>query len=167
MSTSGNGSVDLSSVAGAANTGDTQGFTGDLGNVDPSSGYNSLGAGLMGAGAGTLPNGYTNANSNYNPDPSQVGVGTLNGNTQFQMPTDSAGQLNAQALSKALAAGGKVAGSGGGPTGQQRTAGAGGHISLHPVTFGGPIQNFAGSAGGSQLGQGLLQLLSKYRPGQP
>lgn len=137
--------------------------TGTLGNVDPNAGLNSLNAGLTGPGAGTMPNGFSGSGSNYVPDNSGVSAGALNGNTSFSMPSNSTGQLNSQALSTALAQGAKVAS----PTsnGNASRPAQSGHVSMHQVQFATPIQNFAGSAGGSQVGNSLLQLLAKYRPG--
>lgn len=164
MSTQGNGSTPS---AADFNTDPT------LGSVDPNSGLNSLNAGLSGPGAGTMPNGYidpSGTSSNYTPAGSTSGVsaGALNGNTQFGMPGSSLAQL-AQAstngqlsnVQNAMGMGAKLA------TGDSsKKLGTGsGRVSERATLFGSPIQNFAGSAGGSQVGNSLLQLLAKYHPG--
>ena len=155
--------MDLSSLGSDGGLGDNSyNFSTGLGSVDSSGGLNSLNAGLMGAGAGTMPNGYVASGSNYVPDGSDISAGALNGDNSFSMPANSTGQLNAQTLGNGLAAGSKLAG-GSGSQQQQRVAP--GHIAMHQVQFSSPIQNFAGSNGSSKMGEGILQLLSKYRPG--
>jgi hypothetical protein len=154
-----------SGVSSLGDTGNSYGFTSDLGNIDPNSGFNSLGAGLTGAGAGTIPNGYIDGASNYTPDGTTNGIsaGSLNGNTSFTMPSNSTGMLNAQNLSSALGMGSKLAG--GQQSGTVRPQGGSGRVAMHQVQFANPIANFAGSAGGSQMGNSLLALLAKYHPG--
>jgi hypothetical protein len=149
-------------------------FSTGLGNPDANTGLDSLNAGLTGPNAGTLPNGFLNgAGGNYTPSPSLSGIssGSLNGNVSFGMPGSSVDQLNSQALNAnnvanaqgALAAGAKVANTAG--NSNQRLPTGSGKITMKPVQFSAPIADFAGSAGGSQVGSSLLQLLSKYRPG--
>lgn len=135
-------------------------FSTGLGNIDPNSGLNSLNAGLMGPGAGTMPNGFTDSSSNYIPSDSGVSAGALNGNTMFTMPTSSM----PQALSQALGMGSKLAGGQPSPNSGPKATGSG-KVSMHQVVFANPIQNFAGSVGGSQSGNSLLQMLAKYHPG--
>lgn len=162
MSSMGDGSMpDLSSLA---DTGNSYDFSSGLGNIDPNSGMNSLNAGLTGAGAGTMPNGFFNGASNFTPDGTTSGIsaGALNGDTSFSMPSNSMGQLNAQGLSNALASGSKIANQG---TGTVKPQGGSGRVAMHQVTFANPIADFAGSTGGSQMGQSLLQMLAKYHPG--
>jgi hypothetical protein len=166
MSTQGNGSPSAADFSTASS----------LGNVDPNSGLNSLNSGLMGPGAGTVPNGYITGNgtgtgSNYTtPDAvSGVSTGALNGNTSFGMPGSSLAQL-AQAstngqlsnVANAMGMGAKIANAAD-SNGKMQTGS--GRVSERRVSFGSPIQNFAGSAGGSQVGNSLLQLLAKYHPG--
>lgn len=135
-------------------------FSTGLGSIDPNSGLNSLNAGLMGPGAGTMPNGFLAGSSNFVPDGSGVSAGALNGDTSFTMPTSSM----AQNLSSALGMGSKLAGAQGSQNGGARPTGSG-KVQMHQVVFANPIQNFAGSQGGSQAGNSLLQLLAKYHPG--
>lgn len=170
MSTLGNGgdysalSNIGSGTSALANTGNSAGFTSNLGNIDPNAGLNSLNAGLTGAGAGTLPNGFVNGAGNFTPGGTTNGVssGSLNGDTSFTMPSNSTGQLNAQNLSTALASGSKIANQSS-PT--VKPQGGSGRVAMHQVTFGSPVADFAGSAGGSQMGNSLLALLAKYHPG--
>lgn len=141
-------------------------FSTGLGNVDPNAGLNSLNAGLMGPGAGTVPNGFVPSSSNYLPDSSGISAGALNGDTSFSMPGNSMGQLLSQAqvgkLGQAMGMGGRLAqpqDDGG------RLQTGSGKVRLPQVTFANPITNFAGSVGGSQAGNSLIEMLSKYHPG--
>lgn len=153
-------------------------FSTGLGNPDANTGLDNLNAGLTGANAGTLPNGYLNgAGGNYTPDPSLSGIsaGAQNGNVSFGMPGSSMAQLAAQSLNGSstpntqnqnnalMALGNKIEGSAT-KAAPQRSGGSG-KVSMKPVQFSAPVTDFAGSTGGSQAGNSLLQLLSKYTPG--
>jgi hypothetical protein len=129
--------------------------------TDPS---NSLGADLMGPNAGTLPNGYTDSISGI--DLTGPSSGSMNGNYSFSMPGSSMSQLQSQslnpsALSSALAAGSKI----NQPQSSPRSPGGPGRVAMHQVVFDNPMQNFAGSVGGTAAGNSLIELLSKYHPG--
>lgn len=150
MSTSDNGSYNFSSGL-SPNTTDDLNTSGT--------------AGLVGANAGTLPNGYQ---GNYTPPSSLSGVsaGAQNGNYSFGMPGSSMSQLQSQslnptALSNALAAGAKIQQPQQGP----RPPAGPGRVAMHQAVFSNPIQNFAGSIGGTDSGNSLIALLSKYHPG--
>lgn len=141
-------------------------FSTGLGNVDPNAGLNSLNVGLTGPGAGTMPNGFVSSSSNYLPDGSGVSAGALNGNTSFSMPSNSMDQLMSQAqvgkLGQAMGMGSRLAqpqDDGG------RLQTGSGKVRLPQVTFANPITSFAGSVGGSQAGDSLIAMLSKYHPG--
>ena len=147
-------------------------FSTGLGPIDPNQGLNSLGGPLMGANAGTIPNGFATAggaSSNYVPQGQGTGggsgmsAGALNGNTQFTMPNNSIPQLNAQKLGAGMAAGAKLANP---PSGGQTMPRTGnGSVRMSAQNFNAPLVDFAGSTPGTQAGSSLLQLLAKYRPG--
>lgn len=164
MSSFGGGDVSsLGDLSGSLGS-NSYDFSSGLGSIDSGTGLNDLNAGLMGAGAGTTPNGFLAGASNYVPNDSGISSGALNGDTSFSMPANSMGQLNAQSLGSALGMGSKLAGAQ--PTANSgRQATGSGKVSMHQVQFANPIQNFAGSLGGSQAGNALLQLLAKYHPG--
>lgn len=144
--------------------------------ADSTSGLNSLSGPLMGANAGTLPNGLATAggaSSNFLPQGAGTGggsglsAGSLNGNTSFGMPNSSLAQLNSQSLNKAggaamLGAGTKLATA---PSSSAPSAGRAANVTAPATSFSAPMTNFAGSAAGSPQGQNLLSMLSKYRPG--
>lgn len=142
-------------------------FSTGLGNIDPNAGLNSLNAGLVGPGAGTMPNGFVPSSSNYLPDSSGVSAGALNGNTSFSMPGNSMGQLLSQSqvgkLSQAMGMGGRLIQPQDDDGGRLQTGS--GKVRLPQVTFANPITSFAGSVGGSQAGNSLIEMLSKYHPG--
>lgn len=141
-------------------TDNSYGFSSGLGNIDPNSGLNSLGAGLMGPNAGTIPNGFLPGASNFVPSDSGISAGALNGNTSFSMPNNSLAQLAGQA-SKLAGAGSQLAM----PKGTEQQRGGSGRVQLPVVNFSNPTVDFAGSQGGSQAGNSLLQLLARYHPG--
>lgn len=133
-----------------------------MGSPDANSGLDSLNAGLMGPNAGTLPNGFNGTSAgNYTPGSALSGIsdGSLNGNLSFTMPTDSSSTLNTNKLQTALGGLSNIPQSG---EKQQSTPTGSGRVSTKQVNFSSPIADFAGANGGSQ---GLIQLLSKYRPG--
>lgn len=145
-------------------------FSTGMGPIAPNSGLNSLGGPLMGANAGTLPNGFATAggaSSNFVTPQGQgmgggsgLSPGALNGDISFSMPGNSMGQLTSQSL----AAGAKMPNS---PSSGQRPSPTGsGRVSMRQANFSAPITDFAGSNSGSQAGNSLLQLLAKYHPGQ-
>lgn len=142
-------------------------FSTGLGSIDPNSGLNSLNAGLMGPGAGTVPNGYIDGAGNYAPssDLSGISSGALNGDLSFSMPTSSSGSSASSLsnLAQNALGGSKINQPSSGST--NRGAGGGGRVSMHQVTFANPIQDFADSASGTAAGNNLIQLLAKFHPG--
>lgn len=161
-----------SGISSLGDTGNSYGFTTGLGNVDSGAGFDTLNGGLMGAGAGTVPNGFIDGSSNYTPGDTTSGIslGALNGDTTsggitsgFSMPGGMGTGSMAQMASQALGLGSKLAQ----PSSSQARAvgGGGGKIRIPQVSFTNPIVDFAGSNGGSQAGNSLLTLLAKYHPG--
>jgi hypothetical protein len=175
---SGNSNIPSGAVAGAIpNVGsNSAGFTTGMGPIDPNQGLNSLGGPLMGANAGTLPNGFIagngapGASSNYVTPQGQgtgggsgMSSGALNGNSSFTMPNNSMPQLNAQKLGAGMAAGAKLANAP--ASGNAPPSGRGGTVHMSAQNFSAPMVDFAGSTSGSQAGNSLISLLSKYKPG--
>lgn len=167
---SGLASVGSSMGDSFGNTGNSFGFTTGLGNTD-SGGLDSLGGSLMGAGAGTVNNGFLNSSNNYLPGDSASGVsaGALNGDTTsggitsgFSMPGGLSTGSMAQLASQALGQGAKLAQAN---SAQRINPQGSGRVKTAATNFGNPTVDFAGSNSGSQAGNSLLQLLAKYHPG--